>query len=404
MSDFKEVTFQLGDNAYIVFSMTYHYSSYYMQCDACNYYFIGDGNIYDNAPSDKMQFDDGTKVLDPLVFDRCLGWALRYTSDAFTYPFTNIKSWFKPVFYAGHYPNYTNNTNIVAIFPKLTTLDGNFYFYGSIYEFWNVIDVYGVGSFVYNGNYSILGQVKFSSDFITFHERALKQCGVIYSNSSIYIDSNIDAIEGYALQANRLYIHGLKNCNTLGDWAVYGSIINLIGDKQELEIGTYEIGNKAFYQCSLPSTINLAGVKIIHQGAFCVDNCITTIKNFYVEQTLNGNNENVNNDNDDAFCFWCYDGYSAIPVDTKISGDYNLITRYNWGIDNRRLNIITGYTLNIENHNDKWITIPLSSDETGQLKFSCDDNILTCHLTDDLDTKYTGVFVCADEKWYQFKE
>lgn len=403
MADFKQVTFQLGINAYVVFTMTYHYSSNYMQCDSCNYTFYGAGDIYDEAPTQKMEFDDGTQVVDPLVFDRCLGWALYYSTQAFTYPYDNIRSWFKPVFYNTNSPDYRNKTELVAIFTKITTLDTNFNFYASQYQFWNVTDVYKVGSFVYYGNTSILQEIIFSGTGIIFHSNSFTKYGITYDNLVVRVYCNIDGIEDYGLQANRLYIHGLENCRTIGRWAVYGSVVNVI-DKDELAIGAEEIGVKAFYDCILPSVLNLAGVKIVHQGAFCRCNCVTTIKNFYVEQTLDGNYENVNNDNDDAFCFWCYDVYSPIPVETKISGSYDLIVRYNWGIDNRILNIITGYSLNIENHNNEWIRIPISSDETGQLKFYVDNNILTCHLTDDLDTKYTGVFVAADGKWYQFKE
>lgn len=403
MDDYKQVTFQLGDNAYVKFTIKYHYTNYYMQCDSCSYTFYGAGDIYDDGPANKMKFDDGTQVIDPLAFDRCLGWALYYSSQAFTYPFNNIKRWFKPLFYITNLPDYRKNTMQVAIFPKLTVLDSNFSFYASQYQFWNVIDVYDVSSFVCGGDNSILKEVIFSGTGIIFHSKSFTNYGITYENLVIRVYCNIEGIEDYGLQANRLYIHGLENCRTIGRSAVYGSIVNVI-DKDELAIGAEEIGNRAFCDCELPSVLNLAGVKIVHQGAFCRCNCITTIKNFHVEQTINGYNENVNNDNDDAFCFWCYDAYSPIPVETKISGSYDLIVRYNWGMDNRILNITTGYSLNIENHNNKWITIPILSDETGQLKFYVDNNILTCHLTDNLDTKYTGVFVAADGKWYQFKE
>ena len=62
------------------------------------------------------------------------------------------------------------------------------------------------------------------------------------------------------------------------------------------------------------------------------------------------------------------------------------------------------YTLVFENHNNEFVKIPLANDSSGQVKINCDDKVLSCHLTDDLDTKYTGVCVAADDKWYQFKE
>lgn len=102
--------------------------------------------------------------------------------------------------------------------------------------------------------------------------------------------------------------------------------------------------------------------------------------------------------------FWITDQYE--PVVTVVTGEQSIILAYNWEQDRRILSteIQYKYTLLFENHNNEWIRIPLKKDSSGQVKINCDANLLSCHLTDDLITKYTGLVIAVDGKWYQFKE
>ena len=162
------------------------------------------------------------------------------------------------------------------------------------------------------------------------------------------------------------------------------------------------IANEAFFDCLKLSKINdnntLGGR--VGWRSFC--NCISLTSLNILETLVIDNDNKFELSHPYVFLV----GTKYKPVVTTVTGEQSIILAYDWERDRRILSteIKYKYSLNIENHNNEWITIPLSSDNTGQLKFYCDDNILTCHLTDDLDTKYTGVCVAADDKLYQFKE
>lgn len=99
--------------------------------------------------------------------------------------------------------------------------------------------------------------------------------------------------------------------------------------------------------------------------------------------------------------FWITDHHE--PVVTTVTGKQSIIIAYNWERDRRIIGDIK-YSLHFQNHNAQWVGIDMESHSDGQVKISPDGVFKTCRLTDDINTKYTGLCVAVDGKWYQFRD
>lgn len=192
---------------------------------------------------------------------------------------------------------------------------------------------------------------------------------------------NVEIIgESAFVECNLLKSITLSNCLEI-KLGAFENCYNL----SDIDLSRCEILGGAFSNCSGITNIDLKSAKDINNSFYNCENLV----NIYNLNTVPYNNAFFVN--------------SEELIKTHVTGNSLMIKRYDWKSCNRYVDVGIGYELNIKNNN-RWIKIALSSDNTGQLKFYVDENILACHLTDDLDPKYTAVFVCADGKWYQFKE
>lgn len=400
---------QIGEFCSFIVHINYYFDAgQNLYCNAIDAYFEGSGEMYEDFNGDELNaIYDGALIVGFITCNQCL-YFLYVKGGVMSFPCSTIANGF-----------YTKGTGCIANYNKeeftfyanyLTELKRGF---GVLAENYVMVqctqvftDVQRESSFfnanrntiksITIGNYADIGKYAFYRLPYTTIE-----CGPL-NNVGEYAFSNCNKLNDNIEIIGEIGQHAFEYCYYLTSVKCNGNIIgyNAFQDCEKLEnviLNSSKIRAQAFLGCYSLKSIDLKNVEEIGNWAFGKCSALQYIYNFkYFEDN---NSTHYTNG-----IFWLDDSFKDNPLQTYVSGDNDAILEYKWIYDYRILNIITGYTLNIENHNNEWITIPLSYDSSGQLKFYCDESLMTCHLTDDLDTKYTGVCVAADGKWYQFKE
>lgn len=401
---------EIGKFCKFIVNMTYYFDAgQTLYCNSIDGYFEGTGEMYDDFNGDKrIWIYEGAITVGSITCNNCL-YFLYIKGEVMSFPCSTIANGF-----------YTDGRLCIANYNKV-----DFTFYAEnlkeikrkfriLAENYIMVqctqiftDIQDTSSFFNSnrdtiksitiGNYADIGDYAFYRiPYTTINCGPLNNVGKYAFSNCNGLNDNIEVLGSLGQHAFEYcyYLTSVKcDCDIIDDNAFYKC-----ERLENIEFSATKIRAEAFSGCKSLKSIDLGNVNELGRWAFAHCDSLQYIYNFkYFEDNLS------NHFKTGIFMLSDYP-FENNPLQTYVSGDNDAILEYKWNSDYRVLNIITGYSLNIENHNNEWITIPLSSDNTGQLKFYVDENILTCHLTDDLDTKYTGVFVAADGKWYQFKE
>ena len=395
----KQLTFYLNDlkTAWMTFSIDCSVSYGLVNCTNCIYeYNAVDIELSgDDYKEFKYNWDDGTEIGAGINIGMTIGWAMYYSKQPFNYPCRTINTWIKPDYIDGNYPDYRTRDDYVFIAEHLLTLDSNFTWYAKSYQFNSVINVY-------NGYTlgKIVNDIYIGGDVVTLYPYAFDS--LTFDDVVIVLNRIYKAYQYSCRNLNNLYVKTFEYCVQIGTEAFCNS--NLKCDSTyTLDNGTVIDNAIILDNCEFikPYAFSNTTIKLVYFG-----NKVTLVgeHSFAACERLEyilGYKDEFNTSIKSGIFILNYPYSKDNPLITYIDTENN----YDWVEDNRKKRTeIKKYILCIENHSDNYIQISLSSDSSGQLKFNCDDNILTCHLTDDLETKYTGVCTCIDNKWYQFKE